>query len=65
MQANKFFIFRYLTFITKLLEVKLKLLVFSFVPLVMQKLQKVESINIDRLQNKEQKQNSFIQCVCT
>ena len=65
MQANKFFIFRYLTFITNLLEVKLKLLVFSFVPLVMQKLQKVESINIDRLQNKEQKQNSFIQCVCT
>ena len=65
MQANKFFIFRYLNFITKLLEVKLKLLVFSFVPLVMQKLQKVESINIDRLQNKEQKQNSFIQCVCT
>ena len=39
-------IFRYLLNFTNALGVKLKLLVFSFAPLVMQKVQKVERVNL-------------------
>ena len=65
-QTNNLFIFRDLwNFTTKCIGVKLKLLVFFFVPLVMRKVQKVESIYYitEWLRNNEQKEYRLILCI--
>ena len=47
-------------------EVKVKLLVFFLVPLVMQKVQKVESVNIQSdWETKRKKENRLVLCVYT
>ena len=64
--TKKFFIFRYLlSFTTECIAGQIKGFSFLFCPLVMQKVQKVESINIASMRNNLQKESRLIQCVYT